>query len=120
MTDPRFSDIPTGFRDLYWCWHLNEPVIIEYRDKQSYCTNCHADLLGDSEEHTFIAHVYKPDVARREEVAPPAPEPSHDHGPRFSGPPDGASCSKEKHALLVSRGKVGECPCCHWPIEESK
>jgi hypothetical protein len=26
----------------------------------SYCCNCRAELLGDSEEHTFIAHVKKP------------------------------------------------------------
>jgi hypothetical protein len=57
---PVITNVPAGSRDLYWCWHLNEPVIIEYREGRSYCTNCRADLLGDAEEHTFILHVMKP------------------------------------------------------------
>ncbi len=57
---PVFGDVPTGSRDLYWCWHLNEPVIISYRDGLSYCDNCRAELLGDEDSHTFIAHVLKP------------------------------------------------------------
>lgn len=58
--DRRFEDAPTGSRDLYWCWHLNEPVIIEYREGRSYCIHCRDDLLDDGDSHTFIAHVKKP------------------------------------------------------------
>ena len=60
-TDEKFTYTPTGFRDLYWCGHLNEPVLIEWRDDRSYCVNCKAELLEDTDSHTFIAHVKKPE-----------------------------------------------------------
>ena len=64
---------PMGFRDLYWCWNLNEPFIIEYQRNKPFCPNCNAldvDALMDeqpiklSEEfktnHTFICHISLP------------------------------------------------------------
>ncbi len=49
---------PRGFRDIYWCWNLNEPVILEYRDDKPYCVNCSSELSEDT--HVFICSVFKP------------------------------------------------------------
>jgi hypothetical protein len=48
-----------GWRDLYWCYILNEPVIIEYKDGQPFCTNCNGNPLK-GQEHSFIFHILKP------------------------------------------------------------
>lgn len=54
---------PRGFRDVYWCWHLNEPFVIEYRDsevgRKRFCPNCNANDF-DEENHIFICTVFKP------------------------------------------------------------
>lgn len=50
---------PMGYRDVYWCERLNEPVIIEYRgdepERQAWCVNCDGPM--DQERHRFICHV---------------------------------------------------------------
>ncbi len=57
-----------GYRDVHWCYILNEPWVIQYRDGHAYCTNC--TWLDDGEKgqltevflghHPFICHIYKP------------------------------------------------------------
>lgn len=50
-----------GYRDLYWCHRLNEPMIIEYRDGRTYCDCCgQADVVESDDDHTFIQHITKP------------------------------------------------------------
>jgi hypothetical protein len=52
-----------GFRDVYWCWHINEPVVLEYAGSDLLCRNCgtRASNLEDFEdEHMFIVHIRKP------------------------------------------------------------
>jgi len=53
---------PKGFRDVMWCPYLNEPAIIEYRDKdgkkEPYCPNCNGNF--EPESHPFICHILKP------------------------------------------------------------
>jgi hypothetical protein len=47
-----------GSRDLYWCYVLNEPVIIEYRNDVAICTHCSAEL--NNNQHRFMFHINKP------------------------------------------------------------
>lgn len=64
-----------GFRDVYWCWNLNEPFIISYRDenevRKPFCENCNSILLralddeenyskNDFVDHPFICFIHKP------------------------------------------------------------
>lgn len=76
----RISHIPHGQRDVYWCWALNEPMVIEFRThiddrNYPYCPNCQmfdfdaqparvkaGYRLGDGflAYHTFICYVKKP------------------------------------------------------------
>lgn len=60
-----------GFRDVYWCGALNEPVIVSYPfqgktasgvvvgdDSTPICTHCDGKVLwGD---HQFMFHILKP------------------------------------------------------------
>ncbi len=50
-----------GFRDVYWCWIINEPGFI-YGPKQDgrICPNCGNEIEGLSDEHTFIVSIKKP------------------------------------------------------------
>ena len=41
-------------------------VAVGLRDGESYCNNCGAELLGDIDEHSFLAHVYKPGQSKPE------------------------------------------------------
>lgn len=55
---------PRGFRDVHWCWNLNEPFIIEYREHtkdgaKRHCTGCNMTDFDDW-NHPFICTVYKP------------------------------------------------------------
>lgn len=58
---------PKGFRDVYWCPYLNEPVIVEYRrpSPNKFCVNCSGDIDHPGvppfySKHTFICNVGKP------------------------------------------------------------
>lgn len=52
------TSLPKGFRDLYWCWVMNEPMIIEYKDDRAICGVCGDWQLDFG--HTFIMHIRKP------------------------------------------------------------
>lgn len=53
---------PFGFRDAYWCWHLNEPVILQYEDDQPICAHCGGDPIEDPAQlHEFLVHLSKPE-----------------------------------------------------------
>jgi hypothetical protein len=45
-----------GFRDLYWCYIINEPTIV-YTSRECVCGN-NVDDLND--RHVYIGHVVKP------------------------------------------------------------
>ena len=59
-----------GFRDVWWCFILNEPGILTYPDNEPTCTGCGgvAERVGGDYKnlrfadgaHTFICHVGKP------------------------------------------------------------
>lgn len=53
---------PKGFRDVYWCGPVNEPMVLEYRGDTTYCPLCkREDVVGDEGfGHAFICHVVKP------------------------------------------------------------
>ena len=58
---------PRGFRDVYWCDSLNEPMLIKYDDQcRCYCDNCgmHSGMPEPDDIflkfHRFIAHIRKP------------------------------------------------------------
>lgn len=49
-----------GFRDVYWCPYLNEPVIITYpidKERKAWCSGCNGSM---SEDHSFICTILKP------------------------------------------------------------
>lgn len=55
---------PKGFRDIYWCPYLNEPVILKYDGDKPKCDGCgnvydSVEQMAD-DTHTFICHVLKP------------------------------------------------------------
>jgi len=51
--------ISRGFRDVYWCPYLNEPIIITYPlpDKKAWCSGCDGTMDTD---HMFICSILKP------------------------------------------------------------
>lgn len=60
-----------GFRDVYWCYILNEPMINQFKrepgqEPKLMCPNCNWVDYGKepSEEflsqHVFICHIVKP------------------------------------------------------------
>ena len=61
-----------GYRDVYWCPTLNEPVILTYNKTDDgeyypYCCICKEPLPSledDAREfsHAFIAHILKPQL----------------------------------------------------------
>ena len=53
---------PRGMRDLMWCPHINEPMILEYRDGRPYCRGCGNGNVSsfEAETHVFMGHVCKP------------------------------------------------------------
>lgn len=73
ITDVRFSTIRTGCRDIHWCHMLNEPMIIEYRERYPHCVNCNwtdKDAILEknmpkfsepfASNHTFLLNIFKP------------------------------------------------------------
>jgi hypothetical protein len=46
---------PKGFRDIYWCPYMNEPVVLKYRNgtNDKYCELCDSGL----DHHIFICHI---------------------------------------------------------------
>jgi hypothetical protein len=51
--------VSRGFRDVYWCPYLNEPVIITYpmdKNKTAWCVNCNGPM---AEDHWFIVSIRK-------------------------------------------------------------
>lgn len=59
---PITEDTPRGFRDVYWCWIVNEPGFMRYTDTGDvqHCGECGGPLLEMANEHTFVCHVRKP------------------------------------------------------------
>jgi hypothetical protein len=61
------TDKPEGFRDLYWCFNLQEPVILEYKDAVVFCSNCACTGGAEGKKpddgfmrsHEFIGHIRK-------------------------------------------------------------
>ena len=51
--------ISKGSRDVFWCYQLNEPVILEWRGETPFCTCCYA-AMNYPMLHTFIANIRKP------------------------------------------------------------
>ena len=54
-------------RDVWWCWLVNEPAMIvtEAPKHEPRCPRCQNGFLSpykNSETHTFIAHIVKPNV----------------------------------------------------------
>mgnify|MGYP001606118789 CR=1 FL=1 len=47
---------PGRFRDIYWCFRLNEPMIISYKDNEKHCVNCG---VFDKDMHVFLGHIIK-------------------------------------------------------------
>lgn len=55
-----------GFRDVWWCWILNEPEFPTYGGEsggEHICPGCGHDVEELSDRHTFIAHIRKPSDA---------------------------------------------------------
>ena len=57
-----FETEPRGFRDLYWCYLLNEPGIIFFPspDRKMTCGACESEMAGLEGQHRFMAHIRKP------------------------------------------------------------
>lgn len=51
------SNTALGYRDLYWCAHYNEPVIV---DGDGKCSECSAPAVEDEDGHVFLGHILKP------------------------------------------------------------
>ena len=73
----KISNEEKGFRDVYWCWIANEPMIIEYMSinpkggTKPVCSNCRMmdmDATDDppklsswfKKTHKFLFHINKP------------------------------------------------------------
>lgn len=56
------SLVPKGFRDIMWCPYINEPMILEWRGDEPYCSGCGNDKTSsfEPESHVFICHILKP------------------------------------------------------------
>ena len=56
------SDTPKGFRDVYWCWLVNEPAFMVYAHdgETQLCGECGGPVTAMPETHTFCVHVTKP------------------------------------------------------------
>jgi hypothetical protein len=52
-----FTTKPKGYRDLYWCHRLIEPVILRYVKGEEYCINCNSLLGALDTDHEFLAHI---------------------------------------------------------------
>lgn len=60
-----------GYRDVYWCPELNEPVVLVYEElfegREPVCDHCRAIIryeekpTGFERLHVFICHVLKPE-----------------------------------------------------------
>ena len=55
----RVTSSPKGYRDVYWCWILNEPVILTRVQGVLHCDNCHLEVHDHEKDHTFICHIEK-------------------------------------------------------------
>ena len=56
-------DTARGFRDVWWCWIINEPEFPTYGggpDGKHVCPGCGFAIEDLEDEHTFIAHILKP------------------------------------------------------------
>lgn len=67
------AEEPRGFRDLYWCYFLNEPVFSTWlpgasKREDAACPHCKTKIVDAPEQHVFIGHVPKPDFAKLDEV----------------------------------------------------
>lgn len=55
------TDEAKGWRDVYWCHLLNEPVIVEYRRQGDahikFCVHCDGDIDALPTLHTFCFHI---------------------------------------------------------------
>ena len=72
MNKEKLTYKPKGWRDIYWCWYANEPMVLEYRDDEPYCVECqckfkinkNGDGIFDKNwlgaDHIFICHILKP------------------------------------------------------------
>lgn len=58
------EEVPKGFRDLYWCWIINEPEIAL---GNGMCPGCRCNAVEVTDSHTFIGHVRKPGSLARSE-----------------------------------------------------
>lgn len=62
--------VPSGFRDVYWCCILNEPVITTYvhgpQGNALFCRGCNWVCPSETPDepflsmHTFCCHICKP------------------------------------------------------------
>ena len=61
---------PKGFRDVYWCWAINEPSFLlstgSQDPKEGKCGTCecvvwfpNSFMESDDERHTFVCHILK-------------------------------------------------------------
>lgn len=54
--------VSRGFRDVYWCPYLNEPIIVTYKmvgliDKEPWCEGCNGPM--SETDHWFICTIRK-------------------------------------------------------------
>ncbi len=51
---------PLGYRDVYYCFLVNEPNFAFYPSEGKYeCPDCHCELPDDN-YHVFVCHINKP------------------------------------------------------------
>lgn len=48
-----------GPRQVWWCWILNEPFIVEFKGNDSHCPNCEQLNFEDCPKHEFVGPAYK-------------------------------------------------------------
>lgn len=55
---PILTNEAKGYRDIYWCFIINEPFIIQYEANVPCCSLCGGNPLNpDLQMHTFLGHV---------------------------------------------------------------
>jgi len=55
MTHVHVTGEAKGYRDVWWCWSVNEPVIVA----NDGCGHCGKERLNADPQHQFLCHIQK-------------------------------------------------------------
>ena len=56
----RQEDRKDRSREVWWCWIVNEPVIVDFPNGYKQCGLCEMNLEDSETLHEFLLHLHKP------------------------------------------------------------